>query len=94
MQGYEASMGTPSGTQQSVAYNTVIREATIRWAMIDHLEYPKRGFEDVIRQHFILKRNEIKAQLERWAKESTDSGHITRLRGLQRTLVPLLDRLK
>ena len=44
---YESTIGTPAGTSASKSYNQTIRNATIRWAMIDHLENPKKGFEDV-----------------------------------------------
>ena len=42
--GYEASMGTPKGNADSLRYNCVIREATIRYAMIDHLQVPPPDF--------------------------------------------------
>lgn len=45
--GYESSMGTAQGNLQSRDYNNVIEIEAIRWAMIDHLENPKSGFEDV-----------------------------------------------
>ena len=39
---------------------------TVEWAMIDQLKNPKPGFEDVIRYHFFLKRDEIKEQVQGW----------------------------
>jgi hypothetical protein len=41
--GYEGTIGTPAGDAASFSYNAVIREATIKYAMCDHLKYPKPG---------------------------------------------------
>ena len=38
-------------------------QATVRWAMLDPLEHPAPGFEEVVRAHFRIKRKEILAQV-------------------------------
>lgn len=67
--GYERTRGTAAGTAQSLEYDANIRQATVRWAMLEQLRNPPACFTDVIRRHFYLKRNEIIDQCEAWIRE-------------------------
>lgn len=67
--GYERSRGTPAGTASSIEYDANIRQATVKWAMLEALKKPSLCFKEAIRNHFYLKRKEIKEQCELWAKE-------------------------
>ncbi|CAF1073577.1 unnamed protein product [Rotaria sp. Silwood1] len=67
--GYERTRGTATGTAQSLEYDANIRQATVRWAMLEQLRSPPACFVDVIRRHFFLKRNEIIDQCEAWIHE-------------------------
>jgi hypothetical protein len=40
-------MGQPKAIACSRSYNQTIREATLRWSMIDVLKHPSQGFETV-----------------------------------------------
>ena len=62
--GYESEMGTANGNAKTKAYNANIRSQAVRWAMIDQLKRPTPGFEDVIRNHFFLKKDAILAQVD------------------------------
>ncbi|XP_072565882.1 dual E2 ubiquitin-conjugating enzyme/E3 ubiquitin-protein ligase BIRC6 isoform X5 [Paramormyrops kingsleyae] len=64
--GYERSRGTPSGTQSSREYDGNIRQATVKWAMLEQMRSPSPCFKEVIHKHFYLKRAEIMAQCEEW----------------------------
>ncbi|XP_064411867.1 baculoviral IAP repeat-containing protein 6 isoform X3 [Latimeria chalumnae] len=64
--GYERSRGTPSGTQSSREYDGNIRQATVKWAMLEQVRNPSPCFKEVIHRHFYLKRAEIMAQCEEW----------------------------
>ncbi|XP_054979501.1 baculoviral IAP repeat-containing protein 6 isoform X6 [Sorex araneus] len=64
--GYERSRGTPSGTQSSREYDGNIRQATVKWAMLEQIRNPSPCFKEVIHRHFYLKRVEIMAQCEEW----------------------------
>lgn len=86
--GYESSMGTPDGTRQSISYSENIRDGTVRIAMIDQLRNPPKGFEEVTRNHFLMKRDEIVQQLDTWVAESR------RLKSSAETLKSLLKNLK
>lgn len=64
--GYERSRGTPSGTQSSREYDGNIRQATVKWAMLEQIRNPSPCFKEVIHKHFYLKRVEVMAQCEEW----------------------------
>ncbi|XP_078714316.1 dual E2 ubiquitin-conjugating enzyme/E3 ubiquitin-protein ligase BIRC6 isoform X2 [Lampetra fluviatilis] len=64
--GYERSRGTPSGAQSSREYDANIRQATVKWAMLEQICSPSPCFREVILKHFYLKRVEIMAQCEEW----------------------------
>ncbi|XP_022332916.2 dual E2 ubiquitin-conjugating enzyme/E3 ubiquitin-protein ligase BIRC6-like isoform X4 [Crassostrea virginica] len=67
--GYERSRGTPSGTASSREYDANIRQATVRWAMLEQLRNPTPCFREVIHKHFWLKRHEVLKQCENWIAE-------------------------
>ncbi|XP_055083393.1 baculoviral IAP repeat-containing protein 6 isoform X2 [Periophthalmus magnuspinnatus] len=64
--GYERSRGTPSGTQSSREYDGNIRQATVKWAMLEQIRNASPCFKEVIHKHFYLKRAEILSQCEDW----------------------------
>ncbi|KAI9525107.1 Baculoviral IAP repeat-containing protein 6 [Dissostichus eleginoides] len=64
--GYERSRGTPSGTQSSREYDGNIRQASVKWAMLEQMRNPSPCFKEVIHKHFYLKRVEIMSQCEEW----------------------------
>lgn len=45
--GYERSRGTPSGTQSSREYDANIRQASVKWAMLEQLRSPSPCFKEV-----------------------------------------------
>ena len=56
--------------------------ATVQWAMVDMLRNPPKGFEDVVRDHFRLKKTHILKVVEGWlaeAKTSDTPGHHDKL---------------
>ena len=42
----------------------------MRWAIVDKLKNPAKGFESLIKQHFMLKQNEILETTQKWIDES------------------------
>ncbi|XP_059157271.1 baculoviral IAP repeat-containing protein 6-like isoform X2 [Physella acuta] len=67
--GYERSRGTPSGAASSHEYDANIRQATVKWAMLEQLKNPSPCFKEIIQTHFWLKRHEILLQCEKWITE-------------------------
>jgi ubiquitin-protein ligase len=62
--------GTREGNAGSEAYSRTIRLANLRYAMIDILRHPPRGFEEVVSRHFALCRRRIAMQSKRWMLEA------------------------
>jgi baculoviral IAP repeat-containing protein 6 len=57
--GYEREMNTPKGKQISNLYNEDRQPHTIRLAMTDMINNPPSGFEEVVQNHFRMKKEEI-----------------------------------
>ncbi|ESN99491.1 hypothetical protein HELRODRAFT_113622 [Helobdella robusta] len=68
--GYERSRGTPSGTASSREYDANIRQATVKWAMLEMIKNPPLAFKQIIQWHFWLKKDEIVSQIESWVQET------------------------
>jgi len=73
--GYERDIGTSHGRTASRNYNTNIREGCVRFAMIDQLRNPPRGFEDIIRNHFRLRKKAILNEFKKWTDDSNSEGY-------------------
>ncbi|KAL3085141.1 hypothetical protein niasHS_010210 [Heterodera schachtii] len=67
--GYERYHSTQQGDLASRRYNATIQVATVRWAILEQLRRPPTEFESAVQLHFWLKRDEITAQIKRWADE-------------------------
>lgn len=52
--GYERSRGTPSGTQSSREYDGNIRQASVKWAMLEQMRNPSPCFKEVGIPHLIM----------------------------------------
>lgn len=68
--GFEKSIGSEKGTEQSEKYNQNIRQATSTWAIKDMIQNPPSGFEEIVFQHFNYKKDKIKIMLEDWYKKA------------------------
>ncbi|VDK44650.1 unnamed protein product, partial [Anisakis simplex] len=90
--GYERSRCTQAGQQASRDYDANIRQATVKWAMLEMIRHPPPAFRDVITRHFWLKRDEIIAQITEWIREMTVQ--LEEQRGVARTLQAHLSSLK
>ena len=45
-----------------------MRLCNIKYAMIDSIKKPPKGFESVIRRHFYLKKNDILKECKKWVE--------------------------
>lgn len=79
--GYESTMHTPAGKAASEDYSNPLLHGTIKWAMIDQMQNPPKGFEEIVKRHFRTKKERIRAQAEAWSKKNA-------------TIVPLISELK
>ena len=63
---YEYDMGTPSGEAKNEAYSNIVRYSNIKYAMIEQIRNPSPGFEEVIKRHFYLKKDQILKEVKGW----------------------------
>lgn len=89
--GFERSMGTNEGKKKSDSYNEERLPHTIKLAMIDMIKNPPGGFEDVVKNHFRLKKDEIKNRTLIW--EQNASTYIKAIQKNREELIELLDTL-
>ena len=68
--GWEKQMHTETGKKKAFDYNDNLRLQNLKWAIIDKLENPPVGFENLILEHFKFKRDEILETANVWLDES------------------------
>jgi hypothetical protein len=66
--GFEGEAGSEEGERKNEAYSNIVRYSNIKYAMIDAIKSPPRGFEQVIHRHFYLKKEEILHECNKWVK--------------------------
>lgn len=62
--------GTAEGDRRSSEYNAPIREATMKFAILDVLMHPPHGLEDVVRTHFRLNKVSVLRVCDGWVAEA------------------------
>jgi ubiquitin-protein ligase len=67
--GYEKRINTNEGKILSDNYNEPLKIATIKWAINDMIRNPPNGMEEVIKEHFKFKKEEIIKTTTRWYDE-------------------------
>eukprot|EP01126_Amoeba_proteus_P051446 TRINITY_DN6141_c0_g2_i1.p1 TRINITY_DN6141_c0_g2~~TRINITY_DN6141_c0_g2_i1.p1 ORF type:complete len:506 (-),score=96.21 TRINITY_DN6141_c0_g2_i1:223-1740(-) len=67
---YEAQRNTREGDDASAAYNEQIQYNTMRWAMLDPLRNPPDGFVEVIHCHFMVLKDVIMEECQKWVKKA------------------------
>jgi baculoviral IAP repeat-containing protein 6 len=88
---YEAQKGTKEGDEAAAVYNEQLQYNTIRYAMIEQITNPSKGFEEAIHHHFLLLRDEILKQVKRWYNVAKDKSKMLKVIG---QLIEELDILK
>eukprot|EP00658_Telonema_sp_P-2_P081570 TRINITY_DN839_c0_g2_i6.p1 TRINITY_DN839_c0_g2~~TRINITY_DN839_c0_g2_i6.p1 ORF type:complete len:666 (-),score=151.83 TRINITY_DN839_c0_g2_i6:177-2174(-) len=71
--GCEREAGTSEGQARNQGYANIVRYGTVKYAMLDQILNPGKGFEEVIHQHFRLKKHKILQNLTKWADESREN---------------------
>ncbi len=72
--GWEREMHTPKGKQSSANYNEERQPHTINLAMIDMIKNPPKGYEEVVKNHFRMKKEEIINSTLIWQQNATKHG--------------------
>lgn len=67
---YEREMHTNYGKKQNKSYNDNIRLRNMQWAILDQLKNPSKGFEEAIKTHFLIKKDKVLEECNRWVNET------------------------
>jgi ubiquitin-protein ligase len=89
--GWEREMNSISGKQKSNAYNEERQPHTIKFGMTDMIKNPPCGFEDIVKNHFKMKKNEIINNTLIW--EQNASNHKNLISINRKELIKVLDKL-
>jgi ubiquitin-protein ligase len=68
--GYEKSMGTTKGNKLNFEYNEIIRYHTIELAIINQILNPPVEYQEIIHNHFRIKKDDILQKCEMWVNEA------------------------
>ena len=71
--GWEREIGTIKGDTNSKNYNINLYPHTIQLSMINMIKNPPSGFEEIIKNHFKLKKEEIIKNTEKWLTISNNN---------------------
>ncbi|CAD8160802.1 unnamed protein product [Paramecium pentaurelia] len=66
--GFEQEANTEEGEKKNEGYSNIVRYCNIKYAMIDQIRDPPKGFETIIRRHFYLKKQEILEECNKWVE--------------------------
>lgn len=64
--GCESEQDTPEGEKKNEGYSNIVRYFNIKFAMIDSIRNPPKGFESVVKRHFYLKKEEIMEEVSNY----------------------------
>jgi hypothetical protein len=64
--GFENEAGTPEGEKKNEGYQNIVRYCNIKFAMLEQIKRPSKGFESVIKRHFYVKKPEILKEVYHW----------------------------
>jgi len=70
--GYESEMHTAKGKLKNKKYNNNLYIETIKYAMINMINNPPVGYEEVVIQHFKIKKNNIIETVNKWLESSVE----------------------
>lgn len=71
--GYQNQYGTPNGEKSSKEYNQAVRLYTLQHTIYDMLNDNKfKEFNDIMREHFKLKKDTIIKMMDKWLEEATN----------------------
>lgn len=68
--GFEQEASTDEGIGKNEGYCNIIRYSNAKYAMLDQIRKPPKGFESVIKRHFYLKREEIVRDIRQWLQDA------------------------
>ena len=89
--GWEREMHTEKGKLSSALYSEERMPSTIKLGMIDMIKNPPNGFEEVVKTHFRMKKDEIINRTLIWEQKATKYQQVIKTNRAE--LIDLLDKL-
>lgn len=89
--GWEREINSTIGKHKSNAYNEERHPHTIKLAMCDMIKNPPNGFEDVVKNHFRIKKDEIINRTLIWEQNATK--HKNLIKSNRNELIELMNKL-
>lgn len=89
--GWEREMNSVVGKQKSASYNEEREPHTIKLAMTDMIKNPPNGFEEVVRNHFRMKKDEIINRTLIWEQNASKCKNLIQTN--RKELIEVLDKL-
>ena len=89
--GWEREMHTEKGKQASSLYSEERMPSTIKLAMTDMIQNPPKGFEEVVHNHFRMKKDEIINRTLLWEQKATK--YQQAIKTNRQELINLIDKL-
>ena len=89
--GYEREINTPVGKKKSDDYNEEKEPHTINLAMIDMIRNPPKGYEEIVMNHFRMKKDEIITKTLIWEQRATK--HNVLISTYRKELISLLNNM-
>ncbi|WP_210131859.1 hypothetical protein [Staphylococcus sp. GDK8D30P] len=71
--GYEHEAGTVEGEKKNEGYSNIVRYCNVKFAIIDAIKNPPKGFEKVIKRNFYLKKKVILEEVKEWVDRSKNT---------------------
>jgi ubiquitin-protein ligase len=89
--GYEREINTPQGKKRSDEYNEEKEPHTINLAMVQMIRNPPKGYEEIVLNHFRMKKDEIITRTLIWEQRATK--HSMLIKQHRKELIELLNKL-
>lgn len=67
---YASGKYTKSYLGMDLGYTNIVKYANIKYAMTEQIKNPPKGFEEIIKYHFYLKKEEIMKECMKWLNEA------------------------
>lgn len=67
---FAQSKGSPSAKYLNTAYSNIVKYCNVRFAMIEQIKKPPKGFEDVVKIHFKQKKAIILSTVNKWIENA------------------------
>ena len=88
--GYEKYINTERGNTENEKYNENLYTNIIKYTMIGQIKNPPIGYEEVVKLHFKMKKEEIMTTTQKWIDSVKNKEELIKLRTELLNLIDLI----